>query len=205
LEHNAYVLIAEYHAPEGDAGGLHSQLLKFFTDDKILRQKDTFNPELFFNLLAVTPSGLLHHMPQYKEKEKTALMFTYPVLMAHDIAGYDRVIVGDDQKPHIEFAKDILYRVGCKCPQPIYPEHAARVMDLRDPTRKMSKSKPETCLFLDDDMDTIASKIKKAVTDEVGRKNLENIYLALDFQEPIPELSIDLKDAIIYELQRVLK
>ncbi len=87
-------------------------------------------------------------MPQYKAKEKTALMYTYPVLMAHDLVGYDKVIVGDDQRPHIEFARDILPRVGEICPEPTYTSF--KIMDLRHPQNKMSKSDPKSCLFLDD-------------------------------------------------------
>ncbi len=203
LKNDAYVLIAEYHAPDGDPIEMDKQLLKFFPEDKVLLQRDTFDAKLYFELLSVTPTGLLNHMPQYKEKEKTALMFTYPVLMAHDIADYDYVIVGDDQRPHIEFARDILYRVDRKCPQPIYD--GGRIMDLRDPTRKMSKSTPESCLFLDDDPETIRTKIYKAVTDEAGRQNLENIYKALDMPEPAPELNRDLKDAIYLRLVQILR
>jgi tryptophanyl-tRNA synthetase len=205
LEKDAYVLIAEYHAPDGDPEYLYNQLFKFFKPEKILRQKDTFNAQLYFELLQVTPTGLLNHMPQYKEKEKTALMFTYPVLMAHDIADYDYVIVGDDQRPHIEFANDILYRLDRKCPQPIYD--GGRIMDLRNPTQKMSKSTPESCLFLDDDPETIRTKIYKAVTDEEGRKNLENIYTALYGEgfNPPPMLNKNLKDAIYLRLVDLLK
>lgn len=198
IKHDAYVLVAEYHAPDGDADDLEQQLAKYFVKDKIQRQKDTFNGKLYFELLSVTPTGLLNHMPQYKEKEKTALMFTYPVLMAHDIAGYDQVIVGDDQRPHIEFANDILYRVGKKCPIAIYD--GGRIMDLRDPSRKMSKSTPESCLFLDDSAEVITQKLMKAVTDEAGVQNLINIYTALDMPEPPPRLNKDLKEAIALEL-----
>lgn len=193
--YNASVLIAEYHAPDGDTDGLLSELRKFFDSDKILLQSDTFVPRLYFELLQVTSSGLLTHMPQYKEKEKTAHMFTYPVLMAADIADYDYVIVGDDQRPHIELANDILPRVGRKCPQPIYD--GGRVMDLRNPEKKMSKSDPDSCLFLSDKPETIRRKIQKAVTNEAGRSNLEFIFKSLHGADSaVPILNSDLKDAI---------
>ena len=203
LAHEADVLIAEYHAPDGDAKALYDDLHKFFPDERIKLQSKTFNPRLYFELLDVSPDGLLRHMPQYKEKEKTALMFTYPVLMAHDIADYDLVIVGDDQRPHVEFANDILYRVGRKCPQPIYD--GGRVMDLRNPDKKMSKSDPESCLFLSDSPDDIRRKVRRAVTDEAGRTNLEFIYHALGLLDPVPELNRDLKDAIAETLIGALK
>lgn len=177
LKYGANVLIAEYHAPGGDAFKLKHDLERYFDKDKIKMQRDTFNAGLYFALLNQTPTGLLNHMPQYKEKDKNALMFTYPVLMAHDIAGYDYVIVGEDQRPHIEFAKDILYKVGEKCPEPIY--EGGKVMDLRHPERKMSKSNPESCLFLCDSIDDMTRKVMKANTNEAGRKNLEFIYQSL--------------------------
>jgi tryptophanyl-tRNA synthetase len=127
-------------------------------------------------------------------------MFTYPVLMAHDIAGYDKVIVGDDQKPHIEFANDILHRIGFTCPEPIY--EGGRVMDLRHPEKKMSKSDPESCLFLNDPLEVMEKKIQKAVTDEAGRANLEFIYKSLGGKFPIPLRNDYLKKFVIDELKR---
>lgn len=175
-KHGARVLIAEYHAPGQPITGLIEQLMSLgIRRDQIVRQSKAFNGRLFFELLESTPSGLLNHMPQYKVKDKNALMLTYPVLMAHDIAGFDYVVVGDDQKPHIEFANDILPKLGLKCPEPIY--EGGRIMDLRHPENKMSKSEPNSCLFLDDE--DYERKIKKAVTTEAGRANLENIYYLL--------------------------
>lgn len=182
LEHKADILIAEYHAPDVSHGEpkqstvLKHQLEKFVKPSQIKYQSRNFDPMLFFRLLEVTPSGLLRHMPQYKDKEKNALMFTYPVLMAYDLIGYDYVIVGDDQRPHIEFAADILPKIGRKCPEAIY--EGGKIMDLRHPDSKMSKSEPNSCLFLDDK--DYERKIMKAVTDEAGLFNLQNIYLLLE-------------------------
>ena len=201
--HDSYVLIAEYHAPDGDPFALELELRHFFASDKIIFQRDAFNPRMYFELLQLTSSGILTHMPQYKEKEKTAHMFVYPVLMACDIAGYDQVIVGDDQRPHIELADDILHRINQKCPTPIY--EGGRVMDLRNPSNKMSKSDPDSCLFLSDSQEVMTKKIKRAVTDEAGRANLEFIYRSLcnDMTEPLPILNADLKDAIIGMLCKI--
>ena len=204
IKYGADVLVAEYHAPEmvhgkaSEATKLKHQLKRYFKNNKIKLQSRKFDAELFFNLLAVTPSGLLNHMPQYKEKEKTALMFTYPVLMAHDIAGYDFVVVGDDQRPHIEFAKDILHKVGRKCPEPIYD--GGRVMDLRHPENKMSKSVPDSCLFLSDSIDVMEKKIRKAVTSKAGRKNLEFIYTSLGGKDP-SYMNSKLKEQIMGKLK----
>ena len=187
-ELGADVLIARYHAPSGNYEEFRKQLDEYGLN--VVPQK--INNDLFFKLLEISPSHLLNTMPQYKAKEKTALMYTYPVLMAHDLVGYDKVIVGDDQRPHIEFARDILPRVGEICPEPTYTNF--KIMDLRHPQNKMSKSDPKSCLFLDDN--DYEMKIKKAVTDEHGRKNLENIFTLLGGTN-IPEKNIDLKLAII--------
>lgn len=192
-KYGADVLIAEYHAPGGNAIELGKQLARYFEPGKIKYQSKVFQAELYFRLLELTPTGLLNHMPQYKEKDKNALMFTYPVLMAHDIAEYDFVIVGEDQRPHIEFAGDILPKIGIRPPIAIY--EGGRIMDLRHPYRKMSKSVPESCVFLDDTPAIVKKKIMKAVTDEAGRKNLEFIFTSL-CDEEAPQSNEQLKQRI---------
>lgn len=200
IKYNSDVLIATYHTGEVNAENINSmygELLRFFPPDKILLHHEVLNPVLFFRLLAVTPTGILLHMPQYKEKDKNALMMVYPVLMAHDIVGYDRVIVGEDQRPHIELAKDILHKVGENCPEPVY--EGGKVMDLRHPERKMSKSDPDSCLFLEDTYGEMKGKIKRAVTTPAGRKNLEFIYRSISpevvFEHSVGSHSDDNRDA----------
>ena len=199
LEHKADILIAEYHAPDISHGEpkqstiLKHQLQQFVKPSQIKYQSRNFDAMLFFKMLEITPSGLLKHMPQYKEKDKNALMFTYPVLMAYDLIGYDYVIVGDDQRAHIEFAKDILHKVNRKCPEAIYD--GGKIMDLRHPDRKMSKSDPDSCLFLDDR--DYERKITKAVTDEAGVKNLYNIYYLLGGGKAIYTSNQTLKREIV--------
>ena len=121
IEYKADILIAKHHAPlsepEYEEQAL-SVLRMFKLSSQVVEQR--LDVALLAKLLAVTPSHLLNAMPQYKAKEKTALMYVYPVMMSLDITGYDRVIVGEDQRPHIEFARDILPRVGLKFPDPIY-------------------------------------------------------------------------------------
>ena len=117
-------------------------------------------------------------MTQYKEKsgdEKEITnvgLFDYPVLMAADIILYDAKFVptGDDQDQHLELTRTLVRKFNSKFgktfvePQGLHTE-IPRVMSLGDPTKKMSKSKPETCLFLDDSPEIMESKIKRAVTD----------------------------------------
>lgn len=125
--------------------------------------------------------GELNRMTQYKDKSQkseanmNAGLFTYPVLMAADILLYraDRVPVGDDQKQHLELARDIatrfnnLYGDVFVIPEPNIPEFGARVMSLQEPTKKMSKSdtNPGNFIGLLEDPKKITKKIKRAVTD----------------------------------------
>ena len=127
--------------------------------------------------------GELRRMTQFKEKSggKESVrvgLFTYPVLMAADIVLYDaeRVPVGDDQRQHLELARDVAIRFNHRfgdtlvVPEAAVPAAGARVMDLQHPERKMSKSVNSplgTVLVLDDPAE-ITRKIKKAVTDTDG-------------------------------------
>jgi tryptophanyl-tRNA synthetase len=124
--------------------------------------------------------GELRRMTQFKEKsDKTefvsAGLFTYPALMAADILLYDaeRVPVGDDQRQHLELARDLAIRFNSRygetfvVPEAAIPTVGARVMDLQDPTSKMSASEAAEAgrILLLDDLASIAKKIKRAVTD----------------------------------------
>ena len=125
--------------------------------------------------------GELNRMTQYKDKclkENTDAIssgfYTYPVLMAADILLYDAAIVpvGDDQKQHVELTRDIAKRFNNKYGDTfVVPEHythkvGARIMDLQDPQKKMSKSDNDKgCILLLDDEGIIRKKIMSAVTD----------------------------------------
>jgi tryptophanyl-tRNA synthetase len=153
--------------------------------------------------------GWLNRMTQFKDKAgrdreaASAGLYVYPNLMAADIATYHatRVPVGDDQRQHLELANDICQKFNhdygvefFPAIEPLILGEAARVMSLRDGTRKMSKSDPsdQSRINLTDDADTIAQKIRRAKTDpealpsEVagleGRpeaRNLVEIYAAM--------------------------
>jgi len=139
--------------------------------------------ELSWLLECTATVGELRRMTQYKEKgagrdSVRAGLFTYPVLMAADILLYDtdKVPVGDDQRQHIELARDIAIRFNGRygdtfvVPEAQVPKVAARVMDLQHPDRKMSKSvtSPLGTIDLLDTPDAIRQKIRKAVTDTDG-------------------------------------
>lgn len=152
--------------------------------------------------------GELSRMTQFKEKSSVhdeninAGLFTYPALMAADILLYrsHMVPVGADQKQHLELTRDVAIRFNNAygdtfvVPEPYIPRLGGRVMDLQDPTRKMSKSdsNPNAYIALLDQPEAIIKKFKRAVTDSEnciaydperpGVSNLLNIYCALTDQ-----------------------
>lgn len=137
--------------------------------------------ELAWILNCNTQMGELSRMTQYKEKGegKTSVsvgLFDYPVLMAADILLYDtdEVPVGDDQKQHVELARDVATRINSRygkdtlvMPAPTIKKEGARIMALDDPKKKMAKSAKSgnSYIALRDNADAIRRKIKKAVTD----------------------------------------
>ena len=141
--------------------------------------------ELQWLLNGTARMGWLNRMTQWKDKAgqnregASVALFTYPVLQAADVLLYQatHVPVGDDQKQHLELARDIAQKFNndfCEpeaplftLPEPIIPPGSARIMSLRDGTAKMSKSDPSDMsrINLTDDADTIIAKVKKAKTD----------------------------------------
>ncbi len=140
--------------------------------------------ELAWVLGCHTPLGWLNRMTQFKEKagkqrDMAVLgLYSYPVLQAADILLYKatHVPVGEDQKQHLELARDIAGAFNRACgeeffplPEPLILGETTRVMSLRDGRAKMSKSDPSeySRIHLDDDADTIALKIRKAKSDMI--------------------------------------
>ena len=141
--------------------------------------------ELQWLLSGTARTGWLNRMTQWKDKAgknregQSVALFTYPVLQAADVLLYQatHVPVGEDQKQHLELARDVAQKFNndfaaedapvFTLPDPIIPPEAARIMSLRDGTSKMSKSDPSDMsrINLTDDADTIMNKIRKAKTD----------------------------------------
>jgi tryptophanyl-tRNA synthetase len=137
--------------------------------------------ELTWLLCASTAYGDLQRMHQFKDKSAReqqlvrASLFLYPVLQAADILAYktDEVPVGDDQRQHLELARDIAERFNATygevfpLPEHRIPEVGARIMDLQDPMTKMSTtySSENGLIYVDDDPDAIRKKLKRAQTD----------------------------------------
>lgn len=181
------------------------------TDKSILfnQARVPAHAELAWMLICNTPMGWLDRMTQFKEKsgkhkQRASLgLYGYPVLQAADVLIYQatHVPVGEDQKQHLELARDIATKFNSDTgtetftlPEPYIGATAARIMSLRDGNAKMSKSDPSDLsrINMTDDDDTIARKIKKAKTDPEplpdnlealdGRaeaRNLVGIYAAL--------------------------
>ena len=141
--------------------------------------------ELAWIMECTVSYGELSRMTQFKDKSArreaefiSAGLFTYPALQAADILLYDaeEVPVGDDQRQHIEITRDIAVRFNHRfgdtfvLPKAVHPKAGARVMDLQDPTSKMSKSAASESglVYLLDDNASISKKFKRAVTDSDG-------------------------------------
>jgi tryptophanyl-tRNA synthetase len=140
----------------------------------------TAHAEAAWLLSAVTSYGQLGRMTQFKDKAErrefvSAGLFTYPVLMAADILLYqtDLVPIGDDQRQHLELTRDVAERFNTRfgetftIPDGRFPTEGARIMDLQDPTRKMSTTDgtEQGTVFIADLPDSIRKKFKSAVTD----------------------------------------
>src|SRR3546814_113792 len=141
--------------------------------------------ELQWLLNGTARLGWLNRMTQFKDKSgknresASAALYTYPVLQAADVLLYQatHVPVGEDQKQHLELARDVAQKFNndyaspdapvFTLPEPIIPPGAARIMSLRDGAAKMSKSDPSDMsrINLTDDADTMMQKIRKARTD----------------------------------------
>jgi tryptophanyl-tRNA synthetase len=164
--------------------------------------------ELAWVLNTITPMGELERMTQYKDKairqkeNVNAGLFDYPVLMAADILIYNAqfIPVGEDQLQHLELARTVARKFNSRFGETfLEPKglltQTPRVMSLKDPAKKMSKSDPDGCLFIDDSPEDIKRKLARAVTDsdasilydpekKPGLSNLLEIYGAFTEQDP---------------------
>lgn len=217
-DYNSYLFIADMHAitiPK-DSDTLHENIKKFLAlyiacgiDPKkniiYLQSDNEYTANISWLLECSTYYGEISRMIQFKEKSKKNINFsvgllTYPVLMAADIleVNADYVPVGIDQKQHVELARDIAIRFNKKygetftIPEPLITKDGTKIMDLVDPTKKMSKSSenPKGTIGLLDEDEVIRKKIMGATTDsemvirydkenKPGISNLINIITSL--------------------------
>ena len=146
--------------------------------------------EMSWIMQCITGFGEASRMTQFKDKSaKSGLgnasvgLFTYPLLQAADILIYsaDRVPVGEDQRQHLELTRDLAQRFNTRfgetlvVPEPHITKATARIVDLQNPTAKMSKSNPAGCLDILDPPAVLSKKIKRAVTDSIGAVNYDRV------------------------------
>lgn len=177
LRENTMLLVSQYLA-----AGLDPEKSTIFLQSHVPQ-----HAELAWVLQTMTYMGELGRMTQYKDKSAkggenlNAALFTYPVLMAADILlyGTDLVPVGEDQKQHLELARDLAQRFNNRysdtftVPEIYIPKVGAKIMSLQEPTKKMSKSDENENGYISllDSNDVIIKKVKRAVTDSVGEVN----------------------------------
>lgn len=186
-----------------------------------IQSENIYHANVSWILECLTPYGELTRMTQFKDKSSKNVNFnagllTYPVLMASDILLYDTdyVPTGQDQIQHVELARNIADRVNkkykqeiFKLPEPLIPKNGAKIMDLVDPSKKMSKStdNPKGVIFLLDKEEDIRKKIMSATTDsemkvlydlenKPGISNLITLYSVLQ-NKSIEEVENEFKDA----------
>lgn len=149
-----------------------------------IQSENLYHTNLSWILECNSYMGEMSRMTQFKEKSASKKniscgLFTYPILMAADILLYDADLVptGADQKQHVELARNIAERFNSKygetfnIPEPIIPKVGARIKDLQEPTKKMSKSSKNIkgVIYLLDDEESVKKKIMSAVTDSESK------------------------------------
>jgi len=218
------------------ACGLNPKTLTLFIQSEVKE-----HAELGYIMQTISYMGELERMTQYKDKMQkqvtgvTSALFTYPTLMAADILLYDAkyVPVGDDQKQHLELARDLAIRFNnrfgntFRVPEGLISEKGARIMDLQNPLKKMDKSKTNNkgCIYLLEPINSIKKKIKSAVTDseatvkydkenKPGISNLMTIYSVLtnlsfsEIEEKYQgkgygDFKSDLAEIVAYEIEKI--
>ena len=222
--HDAYYCVVDQHAITVDHDpevlrrrtyASFAQLLAIGLDPErstvFVQSQVPEHSQLAWVLECQTGFGEAGRMTQFKDKSQkggadrsTVGLFTYPILQAADILIYhaDAVPVGEDQRQHLELTRDLAQRFNTKfgptltVPEPYIVKETAKILDLQDPTAKMSKSSPAGCVFILDDDKVLAKKIKSAVTDSdrdivfdpEGKPGVSNL---LTIQHALTGTSID--------------
>ena len=232
-EYDSYIFIADLHSitvgqdPEELRKNIKSLVALYLAcgidpekNTIFIQSENEYHANLSWILECNAYFGELSRMTQFKDKSKknanfSSGLFTYPVLMASDILLYDTDIVpvGIDQKQHVELTRDIAIRFNNKygetftVPEPLIRKDGAKIMDLVNPTKKMSKSEenPKGVIRLLDDPEVIRKKIMSATTDsemevrfdpenKPGISNLINIFSSLSGVS-IEEVEKEFKDS----------
>lgn len=251
--YDSYIFIADMHSitipqdPKELSSNIRSLVALYLAcgiDPKknkiFIQSENEYHANISWLLECNTYYGELSRMTQFKDKSKknanfTSGLLTYPVLMAADILIYDVdfVPVGIDQKQHVELARDIALRFNkkfgetFKIPEPLMTTEGTKIMDLVDPTKKMSKSSdnPKGVIRILDSPEVIRKKIMGATTDsdtlikfdpinKPGISNLINIYASLSnkkieevenlfINKKYGELKKEVADLVVEELTEI--
>jgi tryptophanyl-tRNA synthetase len=192
-EYDAYYMVVDLHAitVEQDPAELrantllaYAQLLAAGVDPErstlFVQSQVPEHAQLGWVMQCITGFGEANRMTQFKDKSArggadraSVGLFTYPILQVADILLYqaDGVPVGEDQRQHLELTRDLAQRFNSRygatftVPKPLIAKETAKILDLQDPSSKMSKSLPTGAVFLLDDPKVITKRIKSAVTD----------------------------------------
>ena len=194
--HDVTFLISQYHAWISDPSVLNDfviSLEKIWVPQISIERQNNETLELFYHLTHSTMVAELARLPQYKTKEQTLHMLSYPLLMACDIimSDCDAVIVWDDQTPHMQFYRDIAERNWYKVAETIKSD-TPRIMSIKAPSNKMSKSLGDAhCIYLDDGAEVLVEKIMGSPTDRAWLDNLMQISKLywVEFEEDRASLS----------------
>ncbi len=227
-EYEVFMFVADLHAitlpiePETLKENVRKQLATYLAcgidveKTKLFKQSEIIgHTELFYYLTTISNEGQLKRMTQYKDKsiknanktENIPLgLLMYPILMASDIILYnaDGVIVGADQKQHLELTRDLVERMNSrfelkfKSPEPIISKSGAKIMALKTPTKKMSKSDddPNETIYLLDDVELVRKKIMSSLTDSENKvyydlENKPGVSNLITIYSSINEISIE--------------
>ena len=251
--YDSYLFVADMHAitvyqdPSELSNKIRSLIALYLAcgidpnKNKIFIQSENeYHANVSWLLECNTYFGELSRMTQFKDKSMknenfTSGLFTYPVLMASDILIYDTDIVpvGVDQKQHVELARDIAIRFNKKygdtfvVPTPVMSRVGTKIMDLQDPTKKMSKSSENKkgVIMLLEDLDSIRKKIMSATTDsemcvkydvinKPGISNLITMYASITGKsieevesmfegKNYGEFKREVADAVVSEVSRI--
>lgn len=200
IEKGAEILIADYHAMTTKKYESLVPQLEALGADYYWQTHDALYTA--WEIQCLTPVSDLERMTQWKDKGKgNAGLLTYPCLMAADIilSGADVVIVGENQLQHMEFYRRTCKRLGIKKVAETLLTKTPRIMSIKDPTKKMSKSLgDEHCLYLGD-KEANRKKVMKAPTTPAGLKNLKQIADGLNVKFD-PNNMKDTKERIIESL-----
>ncbi len=232
-EYEVYMFVADLHGitlpidPQVLRDNVRKQLALYLAcgidvnKTKLFKQSEIIgHTELFYYLSTLSNEGQLKRMTQYKDKslknsngtEQIPLgLLLYPILMAADILIYDAdgVIVGKDQKQHLELTRDLVERMNArfnlkfKVPNPIIPEIGSKIMALKTPTKKMSKSDSDVneTIFLLDDIEVARKKIMTSLTDSENKvcydvENKPGVSNLLTIYSSIKNISIEESESL---------